>query len=158
MVKPYRVWVWKDGDQDRASFDKPPEHIVSTEYIMAPNEIDPSGLSLRQLIAGKQSLYSCSEDPEFDDVRKVFAAIMGQKAIPLHADECAYVERGEECDCGLWASKSAATELSGSQEHRFTVSSPREMRLADIVQYNLPGCEWCFGGLSDSASTSGPKP
>lgn len=36
---------------------------------------DSSGLTLPQLEAGKQALYSCSEDPSFDDVRKVIAAV-----------------------------------------------------------------------------------
>lgn len=36
---------------------------------------DSSGLTLPQLEAGKQALYSCSEDPSFDDVRAVIAAV-----------------------------------------------------------------------------------
>lgn len=36
---------------------------------------DSSGLTLPQLVAGKQALYSCSEDPSFDDVRAVIAAV-----------------------------------------------------------------------------------
>lgn len=39
-----------------------------------------------------------------------------QKRPSVHTDECAYVERGEDCSCGLWAFESTATELKVPQE------------------------------------------
>jgi hypothetical protein len=81
-VAAYRVWVWKDNlDVPQVAFVKPQSHIEAIEYVMAPNELDPSGLSLAQLVAGKNALYSCSEDPGFDDVRKVFAALFAIGAV-----------------------------------------------------------------------------
>jgi hypothetical protein len=33
-------------------------------------------MTLRMLLAGKKSLFSCSEDPEFDDARNCFRAMV----------------------------------------------------------------------------------
>ena len=44
-------------------------------------------------------------------------------SIPTHTDECAYVEHGTECDCGLWAAddlKSNLPLVPGPQEHEPT--------------------------------------
>jgi hypothetical protein len=44
----------------------PPDEAVSLPF-------EPT---LKMLIAGKSSLFSCAEDPTFDDVRKVYAAVI----------------------------------------------------------------------------------
>jgi hypothetical protein len=38
---------------------------------------EASGLTLRQLVAGQKALFCCSEDPTFDAVRAVVAAVRG---------------------------------------------------------------------------------
>ena len=47
-----------------------------------------------------------------------------------HTDECAYVEHGTECDCGLWAAdalKSSLPLIPGPQEHEPTPKSVLEV-------------------------------